>query len=101
MLLKLQCKENIRSIQHAAGSSKISHILKLHATDLSLPCLRQGRSQHPAEAPLHHSCFLSSAGCYQDTALGTNATFGIDEEEWVQVALLQIHGGDGALQHFT
>ena len=26
----------------------------------------------------------------------TNATFGIDKEELVQVALLQIHGGDGA-----
>ena len=25
----------------------------------------------------------------------TNATFGIDKEELVQVALLQIHGGDG------
>ena len=25
-----------------------------------------------------------------------NATFGIDKEELVQVALLQIHGGDGA-----
>ena len=63
MLLELQCKENIRSIQHAAGSSKISHILKLHAADLSLPCLLQGRSQHATEAPLHHSSFLSSAGC--------------------------------------
>ena len=26
----------------------------------------------------------------------TNATFDIDKEELVQVALLQIHGGDGA-----
>ena len=26
----------------------------------------------------------------------TNATFGIDKEELVQVAVLQIHGGDGA-----
>ena len=26
----------------------------------------------------------------------TNATFGIDKGESVQVALLQIHGGDGA-----
>ena len=26
----------------------------------------------------------------------TNATFGVDQEELVQVALLQIHGGDGA-----
>ena len=26
----------------------------------------------------------------------TNATFGIDKGELVQVALLQIHGGDGA-----
>ena len=26
----------------------------------------------------------------------TNATFGIDEGEMVQVAFLQIHGGDGA-----
>ena len=26
----------------------------------------------------------------------TNATFGIDRKEYVQVALLQIHGGDGA-----
>ena len=26
----------------------------------------------------------------------TNATYGIDEKELVQVALLQIHGGDGA-----
>ena len=56
------------SIQHATGAPvqgkhqinpaccwivKISHILKLHATDLSLPCLLQGRSQHATEAPLH------------------------------------------------
>ena len=26
----------------------------------------------------------------------TNATFGIDEKGWVQVVLLQIHGGDGS-----
>ena len=26
----------------------------------------------------------------------TNATFGIDEGKLVQVALLQVHGGDGA-----
>ena len=26
----------------------------------------------------------------------TNATFGIDKEESVQVALFQFHGGDGA-----
>ena len=26
----------------------------------------------------------------------TNATFGSDKEELAQVALLQIHGGDGA-----
>ena len=49
---------------------KISHMLKLHATDLSLPCLLQGRSQHATRAPLHHSSFLSSAGCCQDTASG-------------------------------
>ena len=63
LLLVLERKRNIRTIQHATGSSKISHILKLHATDLSLPCLVQGRSQHATEAPLHHSSFLSSAGC--------------------------------------
>ena len=58
MLLELERKEKIRSIQYAAGSSKISHILKLHATDLSLPCLLQGRSQYATEAPLHHSSFV-------------------------------------------
>ena len=45
-------------------------ILKLHAADLSLPFLLQGRRKHAAEAPLHHTSFLPSAGCCQDTASG-------------------------------
>ena len=43
-------------------------ILNSQATELSLPCLLQGRGQHATEAPLHHLSFLSSAGCCQDTA---------------------------------
>ena len=47
------------------------HILKLHAADLSLPCLLQGRNESACcEAPLRHSSFLSSAGCCSDTASG-------------------------------
>ena len=76
MLLELRCRTRfgnssvLSTFQHATGSSKIFLILKLHATDLSLPFLLQGRSQHATEAPLHHTSFLSSASCCQDTASG-------------------------------
>ena len=46
--------------------------------------------------------FMNSASVHSTATMRywmkktTNATFGIDKEELVQVALLQIHGGDGA-----
>ena len=93
MSLPFPCSQQ-GSILHATGAPeqgkhqinpaccwivKISHILKLHATDLSLPCLLQGRSQHATEAPLHHSSFLSSAGFCQDTASGVRQSTRVEQ----------------------
>ena len=42
--------------------------------------------------------FMSSTSVHSTATMKktTNAIFGIDKEELVQVVLLQIHGGDGA-----
>ena len=42
--------------------------------------------------------FMSSTSVHSTATMKktTNAIFGIDKEELVQVALLQSHGGDGA-----